>query len=231
MTDVPTPARRGSRALHAPRLTNPRLVLPALALALVVTGCGGSEASDEPTQASASPTTDLPTGNVEIPEGVTPTKAGTTLDLGEAATVAYEPNTSKSSVLELTVQKLQTGRIADLSAFQLDAATRKSTPYYVTMRVENVGTGDLGGAAVPLFAVDGADSLIQPSSFTSAFDRCPSTPLPEKFGEGAKTTGCLVYLLPDGGELTAVSFRPLQTFEPITWEGTVLPVAKKKARR
>ena len=67
------------------------------------------------------------------------------------------------------------------------------------MRVENVGTGDLGGAAVPLFAVDGADSLIQPSTFTNAFDRCPSTPLPAEFAAGATTTGCLVYLLPDRG--------------------------------
>ncbi len=220
MTVVPTPARLA-----------PRLVLPLVALALVTAGCGGSGADDEPSRAAASPSTDLPTGDVEIPSGVTPTKAGTELAFGEKATVAYEPNTSKSSVLDLTVQEVQAGRIADLSAFQLDAATRRSTPYYVTVRVENVGTGDLGGAAVPLFAVDGDDRLIQPSTFTSAFDRCPSTPLPEKFAADATTTGCLVYLLPDRGELTAVSFRPLQEFEPITWDGTVQPAAKKKARR
>ncbi|ROR91449.1 hypothetical protein [Nocardioides aurantiacus] len=226
---MPTPARPTSRRTPRPAA---RLVLPLLALALVAAGCGGgSSAGDEPSRASATPSTDLPTGDVEIPEGVTPTKAGTELAFGETATVAYEPNTSKSSVLELTVQKVQTGRIGDLSAFQLDATTRRTTPYYVTVRVENVGSGDLGGAAVPLFAVDGADSLIQPSSFTSEFDRCPSTPLPAKFGEGASTSGCLVYLVPDRGELTAVSFRPLQTFEPITWDGKVLPAARKKARR
>ncbi|KQT89273.1 hypothetical protein ASG49_15940 [Marmoricola sp. Leaf446] len=222
---MPTPARPTLRPAS-------RLVLPLLALALVAAGCGGgSEAGDEPSQAAATPSTDLPTGDVDIPEGVTPTKAGTELAFGETATVAYEPNTTKASVLELTVAEVQAGRIADLAAFQLDAATKRSTPYYVTVRVENVGTGDLGGAAVPLFAVDGADTLIQPSSFTSDFDRCPSEPLPEKFGEGARTTGCLVYLVPDRGELTAVSFRPLQTFEPITWDGKVLPAAKKKARR
>ena len=222
MTVVPTPARLA-----------PRLVLPLVALALVTAGCGGSGGDDEPSPAAASPSTDLPTGDVEIPSGVTPTKAGTELAFGEKATVAYEPNTSKSSVLDLTVQEVQAGRIADLAAFQLDATTTRSTPYYVSVRVENVGTGDLGGAAVPLFAVDSEDSLVQPSTFTSAFDRCPSTPLPDEFGKGKKTSGCLVYLVPDGGELTAVSFRPLQDFEPITWEGKIQPPApaKKKARR
>lgn len=230
MSVVPTPARRGSRA---PRTLAPRLLLPAFALALVVTGCGGSDAGETPSKAATSPAADLPTGGVEVPEGVTPTEAGTSLELGETATVAYEPNTSKASVLDLTVTKVQTGRIADLAAFQLDAATKRATPYYVSVRVENVGTGDLGGAAVPLFAVDSEDTLVQPSTFTSAFDRCPSTPLPDEFGKGKKFTGCLVYLVPDGGELTAVSFRPLQTFEPITWEGKVQPPApaKKKARR
>lgn len=219
MTDVTAPARTS------------RLVLPLLALALVAGGCGGSGAGDdEPTQAAASPT-DLPTGDVEVPEGVTPTKAGTKLGLGDTATVAYEPNTSKASVLDLTVRKVQQGRVKDLAAYQLDAATKKSTPYYVDVDVENVGTGDLGGAAIPLFAVDEQDSLIQPSSFTSTFERCPSTPLPKEFAEDAKTSGCLVYLVPDGGELTAVSFRPLQTFEPITWEGKVQPPAKAAKKK
>ena len=31
--------------------------------------------------------------------------------------------------------------------------------------------------------------------------------------------GCLVYLVPEGGKLTGVSFRPLQAFEPILWKG------------
>src|SRR5690349_11611181 len=114
MTDVPTPARPTSR-----------LVLPLVALALVAAGCGGSASDDEPTRAAASPSTDLPTGDVEIPAGVTPTKAGTELAFGEKATVAYEPNTSKASVLDLTVEKVQTGRIADLSAFRLDAETKR----------------------------------------------------------------------------------------------------------
>lgn len=218
--------------MTAPARTS-RLVLPILALGLAVSGCGGGSGSadDEPSKAAASPSTDLPTGDVEVPEGVTPTKAGAELDFGDTATVAYEPNTSKASVLDLTVKSVQRGRIKDLAAYQLDAATKKATPYYVDVVVENVGTGDLGGAAVPLFAVDGRDSLIQPSSFTSPFTTCPSTPLPAEFGKGERTSGCLAYLVPDGGELTAVSFRPLQTFEPITWEGTVEPPAKASKKK
>ena len=32
---------------------------------------------------------------------------------------------------------------------------------------------------------------------------------------------CLVYLAPERGKLTAVSFRPTQEFDPITWTGKV----------
>jgi hypothetical protein len=33
----------------------------------------------------------------------------------------------------------------------------------------------------------------------------------------------MVYLSPDKGDLTAVSFRPTQDFNPIIWEGEVKP--------
>ena len=39
--------------------------------------------------------------------------------------MAYEPNTQRSSVLALTVDSVQTGRISDLAAYQLDAGDQE----------------------------------------------------------------------------------------------------------
>jgi hypothetical protein len=208
-------------------VTRPHL-LPAvlLALALAVTGCGASEKKSPAPKAE--PTPELPTGNVKVPAGITLTKAGTVLKFTEPALVAYQPNTQRSSVLRLSVDSVQTGRISDFAGYQLDAQTKRSRPYYVRVSVKNVGTGDLSRSAIPLLAVDNRNALIQPSSFNNTFTRCPSRPLPSPFTAGKQLTACLVYIIPSGGTLDSMSYRPLQAFEPITWKGTVLPVPSPK---
>jgi len=191
------------------------LVTGALALA----GCGGAE---KPT---TKPTVTTPTADVNVPAGVDLTKAGTQLKFGEKATVAYEPNSQRNTVLELTVNSATEGTIADLGTYVLDDRTKASTPYYVDVTVTNVGDGDVGQTPIPLWAVDDANTLIQASSFTNAFTRCPSTPLPTTFAPNATVTTCLVYLVPDHGKLTGVSFRPLQAVAPIVWKGDIAPPA------
>lgn len=208
---LPSPGARARARARAPFRVGV-LVL----LALVAGACGGGEQSAPEESPEATPSVALPTGDVEVPDDVELTPAGTELAFGETASVAYQVGEG-GSVVELTVLGARAGKVADLSAYQLDEATRKSRPYYVRVRVANAGTGQLGGAAVPLFAVDGRNTLVQPSTFTSPFKRCPSTRLPARFGADARTTTCLVYLLPDKGTLEAVSYRPLQSFEPITW--------------
>ena len=147
--------------------------------------------------------------------------------------VAYEPNTRRKSVVSLTVESVQTGRISDFASYRLDDRTKNSRPYYVRVSVKNVGSGDLGGAAVPLLAVDNKNTLIQPSTFNNTFAKCPSLALPAAFTTDKSVRGCLVYLVPDKGTLVKMSYRPLQAFEPITWDGTITPApltaAQKKA--
>jgi hypothetical protein len=220
----------GMRSVHNVRVTHhaPRVLLRAhvlrwgvllVATALALAGCGGAE---KPT---TKPSVTLPTGNVNVPAGVTLTKAGTQLKFGEKATVAYEPNSQRNTVLEMAVTSVTQGTIADLSTYVLDDRTKASTPYYVDVSVKNVGDGDVGQTPIPLWAVDDANTLIQASSFTNAFTKCPSTPLPTTFAPNATVTACLVYLVPDQGKLTGVSFRPLQAVAPIVWTGTIQPVA------
>ncbi|MGO4256254.1 hypothetical protein [Marmoricola sp. RAF53] len=197
----------------------------ALAGALALTGCGSDK--KEP---KAEPSATRSTSSVNVPSGVTLTEAGTDLKFGQTATVAYEPNPERNSVLELTVKSAQQGSIADLGSYVLDDRAKASTPYYVRVGVKNVGDGDVGQTPIPLWAVDKNNTLIQASSFTNAFTKCPSTPLPTTFAPNAVAETCLVYLVPDHGTLTGVSFRPLQAVAPIVWTGPVTPatVAKKK---
>lgn len=210
-----------TRSLRALALGSAVVLFPALTLS----ACGGQAGSGKQpspsTSASSSPATPTPSPSVTVPSGVKLTKPGSTLHLGEAATVAYQPNDKRGTVLRIQVQKLQRGTIKQLSAYVLDKNTRKSTPYYVHVKVKNVGTGDVGRTDVPLWVVDQDNTLIHSSSFTNTYRRCQSKSLPKKFGPGQSIRGCLVYLVPDHGRLTGVSFRPLQAVAPIEWHGKV----------
>lgn len=156
-----------------------------------------------------------------MPAGLTATKPGSTLHFGQTATVGYAPNPSKSTALQLTVSRVVRQPITVLRSYQLDPAAASSTPYFVTVTVRNRGHGDLGGSAVPLWAVDRANTLIQTTSFTNRFKACPSKALPAGFTNSKSVRTCLVYLVPAHQALTAVSFRPLQAVAPITWTGTI----------
>ncbi|MFL6025097.1 MAG: hypothetical protein ACJ72O_17275 [Marmoricola sp.] len=209
------------------RARRPALLLSALVVAgLVLSGCGGSSATPQAkeTETPKNTQTDVP-----VPSGVTLTAYGTELKFGESATVAYAPNDQRKSVLQLTVLSASKGSIADLSSYSLEDRTKASTPYYVRVSVKNVGTGDVGRTPIPLFMVDSRDTLISASSFTNTFAKCPSVPLPTTFGPNAAMSTCLVYLAPEHGTMTGVSFRAVQENAPILWKGTVkVPTVPKK---
>lgn len=217
------------------RSRTPKTQVAALAVtgALVLASCGGSaeeEAAGTPSP-SISPS---PSSTVAVPEGVELTEVGADLGFGDAATVIFEPNQKRGSVLELTVESAARGRIQDFSGFIVPEDVRTATPYYVDVQVRNVGEGDVGGAAIPLWGVDGTNTLLQPATFTVPFKRCPSQQLPEEFAAGSRFGTCLVYLAPDRGSLEGVSFRPNQEFDPIQWTGEIAtpkPKAKKAAEK
>lgn len=219
-------------AVHNDRVISsarrPVLALTALiaAAGLTVSGCGG----DATPQAKATKTPVNTQTQVPVPSGVTLTDYGTELEFGQTATVAYAPNDQRKTVLELTVLSATQGQISDLSGYALEDRTKASTPFYVKVSVKNVGTGDVGRTPVPLFLVDNRNTLISKSSFEQApFTRCPSLPLPTTFGPNASFSTCLVFLAPDHGSMTGVSFRAVQENAPIVWKGTVTVPTKKKA--
>lgn len=191
-------------------------VVMAAAGSLLLSSCGGNGDADD--EATPSPS---PSSTVSVPESVALTEPGTELAFGEAGSVIFEADQRRGTVLEMTVAKATKGAVKDFSSFILDDYTKTATPYYVDVTVRNTGEGDVGGAAVPLWGVDGENTLLPAASFTTDFGKCDSDPLPEKFAAGATLSTCLVYLAPDKGTLTSLSFRPTQEFDPVTWTGTI----------
>jgi hypothetical protein len=206
-----TPARRPVRGLLALGLVG----------TLALSGCSGD--SDEPSAGSGSGSGSESASAkpyLPVPDGVELTPPGSRLALGAPATVAYEPRQDQVGVLTITVTRLEkTTFKQSFAGWKLDAATRRTNPYFVRAKVENVGDTNLGGRNVPLYIVDGRNTLIEASSFASTFKPCAVGQFPKKFVKGDRANVCLVYLSPQHGELTAASFRPTQQFSPITWTG------------
>lgn len=208
------------------------------AAALVVTGalalvsCGGDDGDPAATTVTPPPSVSpSPSSTVNVPPGVELTEVGADLAFGDTATVLFEPDQQSGTALELTVEKAVRGNLKDFSGYILDDYTKAAAPYYVDVTVTNVGDGQVGGAGVPLWGVDGENTLLPAAAFTTPFGACPSEPLPKRFGPGKSFQTCLVFLAPDKGTLEAVSFRPNQEFDPIRWTGEVTTPEPKPAKK
>jgi hypothetical protein len=211
-----------------------RAVLAA-ALLVTITACSEPDAPSEAAYPGVTASTHSPTAEdrvespdaattapyLPVPEGVELTAQGSDLRVGDTATVAWEPRTNVVGVLEVTVTRLEQAPIKDLSAYRLDRVQRKSSLFYVRATMTNVGATNLAAVAVPLYLLDGRNTLIQATPFAAPYRPCPSKPLPKRFATGDRVRVCLVYLVPEQGRLEAVSFRPTQEYDPITWTGEV----------
>ena len=209
------------------------LVAVLLALFLALAACGGN--ADPESENSESAGNGGETGEASseepylpVPEDVELSAQGSQLDVGDTAVVAYEPRQDDVAALEITVTKLVDADFGDFVGWKLTPQTRETNPYFVEARVKNVGETDLGGEGVPLYAVDGNNKLIEASTFQSTFKPCSPEAFPQRFKSGDAERFCLVYLAPDRGELTAVSFRPVEEFNPITWTGELEKTGAKK---
>ncbi len=221
-------------------------VVAALAAAVVLAACtagDGSSGSGTPTGDATEDRTSTPSGSeatpgskpspyLPVPTGVELTDPGSELGFGEQATVAWRPEKQQVGVLNVKVRKVERADIKALQNWQLDAAGRTSSLYYVTMTVANVGDRDLSGQRIPLYVLSGANALVESSAFEKEFKPCPSPDLPDGFVTGEKVTLCQAYLVPKRGQVDAVAFRPTEKFNPITWVGKVTePREPKKTEK
>jgi hypothetical protein len=202
-----------------------RLIGLGLAASLVLSACSGEggEATgdgEEPTGSTASPTA-TETPYLEVPEGVELSAQGSELEVGEPATVAYEPRQGTVGALDITVTSLEKADFGQFEGWDLSKEVLKTAPYFIRATIENVGDTDLGGRDVPLYMLDAENRLIRFSVFKGSFKPCEAPTFPRKFRTGDRVKACMVYLSPGKAKLTAASFRPTEEFDPITWTGEV----------
>lgn len=189
-----------------------RAAVVALAAVAALAGCLSSS-GDEPAPAPTSDPSDL-----QVPAGVDLTSSGSTLAVGDTASVIYAVDDQRRSVASVTVDAIKQGSMKkDFADFSLTAKTRSSTPYYVRTTIENAGPGDLSKAAVPVFGYDTSDTYFPASDLVGRFAKCVGGPLPAKFKAGDTVTRCLVLLVPQGEDLQSVQLRTDDVNAPISW--------------
>jgi hypothetical protein len=199
------------------------LSLRRLAIAVAAAGlalapaCGGSDgsskSSDESTKSAAG---SKPTpGAASLAKEITPN--GTTMRLGKPAVIRYVANPKRRSLLRITVTSVRRGRISDLKPFQLDRRSMLSNIYYATVRVRNIGNGNLRGQMLPLYAMVSETQVVPPVSFGSTFPPCNQRPLHKPFRKNARATVCLAFLAPRHGRVTQIDWRTPKSDQAISW--------------
>ncbi|WP_338900230.1 hypothetical protein WBG99_05575 [Streptomyces sp. TG1A-60] len=119
---------------------------------------GGPVAQDSPTAsapASSAPSSESPTADsgddsAASAEGDV-TAPGTELKVGDRAVLPFEYTSEKKGTIAVTVTAIEKGAEADMAAFGEKA--KGMTPYFIKMKVENVGGTDLSYASLKLDGV------------------------------------------------------------------------------
>jgi hypothetical protein len=194
-------------------MSHRKTVIAACAAVLAVAGCGSEKAG------TAAPSTSLSESGVaasssvseEAPPasegGLTPT--GTTLAVGETATVMYETKSlsKEGTKLAVTAVSVQAGSIDDLADFELDAQAKVSSPFYVTVNFRNDGPLPMepGGIFGVISAHNTAGDELNRLSLIGEFAPCEGDDVPESLAVGASYTDCGVYLAPTGQDISKVT--------------------------
>jgi hypothetical protein len=202
--------------------------LGCVLIGLGLAACGGGSSGSK--NESAAPPAAPPPSDVTPPPPAASggiTKPGTKLSLGETAHVTFKPlsapvGSTKTYPLDVTVLKIERGSIDDFKNIDLDADQKKSTPFYVTVRVSNPGVDVPVKSDDPDIRFDGIDDRGQEQgsvTFIGEFDRCEDTSAPSPFSKGDSYESCLAYLMPGGGSIKQVDWSGSDEYvlKPVSW--------------
>jgi hypothetical protein len=215
--------------LTDPNITRSAAALACVGLSLGLAACGGSgskQGTPAPTTTASITTSDTTTGPSATGTGSI-TAPGTKLKLGDTAHVTFKPlnapSTSKKTYkLDVSVLKIEKGSIGDFKNVTLDAAQKKSTPYYISVKVSNPG-GEVpvknDDPDIRFDAIDDRGQQQGSVTFLGTFDRCDDASAPAPFANGKSYESCLTYLLPGGGSITQVNWSGSDPYvlKPVTW--------------
>jgi len=191
-------------------------------------GSTGTAAQASATQAA---TTSAPSPSV-TGTGTAPVSAGGVASpgakfaVGQTATVAYKAASDFSDKpatqrVQVTVDSIVRGSLADFSGIKLDATQRAGTPFYVKARIKNVGPGDLAAGdnnpSVEIEGVDHTGQTEQGVSFIGDFPRCNEGSPPTPMTRGKSFDTCITFLVPGGITAAAYTGTSDYTNSPVTW--------------
>ena len=206
----------------------------AMTLILVcaaIVGCGGDddEEAAAPSETQAAETTAATDDGGGSSSAGGRTEPGATLKVGEVAHVTYKPLTAvdEKNLFEVdaTAVKIEEGSIDDFENIGLDEDKKASTPYYVTVKIENTGEeiplGDMEGDPDLKFgAVDDRGQEQTSITFIGDFERCEDTDAPKPFTRGKSYESCLAFLVGGDGSITEVRWKGSDKYiiKPVVWK-------------
>ncbi len=190
--------------MRAPKVV---VAVAAVVVSVGLAGCGGSGGDPKPTPTTVAPTTG--DDGTALP--------GTELKLGKQAVLRFKADKKHKSLIKLAVTKVKKGKLKDLERFELNDQARKSTIYFVSTKLENLGPDTLSGAKITLYGRVSDDLVVPPVVFGSSYPTCDYTALPKKFKKGKSAKGCMVMLAPKHGKISEIQWRAPDNSQPISW--------------
>ncbi|MCG7527541.1 hypothetical protein MHW47_24280 [Streptomyces sp. OfavH-34-F] len=145
---------------HKGRIVFAAAALTTLSLGLTACNDGDDSASVQETPSASAPASSSPSApssespSAEPSEKSSPAPGGdvaapgTKLKIGERAILPFKYGTSKTGTVAVTVTAIEKGTEADMARFGDKA--KGMTPYFIRMKVENVGGTDLSYSSLRL---------------------------------------------------------------------------------
>jgi hypothetical protein len=217
------------------RLTRAVALAAAIAFAGTAIGCGSSGSTHSNSTTTAAATTASSSSTESTTSSSTAAKAGaggttapgSTLALGAPALVDYKPGVKTNSPtyrLRVSVLGIAKGAQADLNGVELEKAQQSKTPYYVRLRVTNVGSGNAsaeeGVPAAAFQAIDDRGQQGQELTVLGNFRPCESGTQPKQFTRGVTYQTCEVFMVGGGGSIVKDEWTgsvDAYTEKPIVW--------------
>ena len=169
-----------------------------------VTACSGDE---EPAPDDES---------VDVPEGVTLTSGGSTVELGQAASVVYRPDDADRTVITVRVDSITRGKPRDVAG--VDGVDDGAVPFFVEASIHNAGPATLGPAPVPLYALDGSGASLESTDLAKTPAGCEQLATDERLAPGGSEHGCLLFTVPADGGFRGVQVDTSELNRPVTWK-------------
>ena len=185
------------------------MLLAAATLTLSVAACGDGSSVDSAGQPPAIGAGD---GGASV--------AADVLALGRRAVssfVDYGGASEKPTRVGVRVLGVRKGSSGDLEDFDLDRRQRRSVPYYIDARFENLGGFALSRNLLRASVEDQTGREYRPSTLIllgGTFKPCPELS-DSRLRPGESFTGCSAVLLPKGAELDRVRFQGDVTKDPL----------------